>query len=51
MSKVRQQELMVVGGFYEISSGIVDFFHEVNSSRAAVFYSCFLGFELDRVVL
>jgi len=30
MGKVRQQELMVVGGFYEISSGIVDFFHEVS---------------------
>jgi len=35
MSKVRQQELMVVGGFYEISSGIVDFFHEVNSTNSA----------------
>jgi len=34
MSKVRQQELMVVGGFYEISSGIVDFFHEVNSTNS-----------------
>merc|ERR1712039_887043 len=30
MSKVRQQDLMVVGAFYEISSGIVDFFHEVS---------------------
>mmetsp|Transcript_83153 Transcript_83153/g.209606 ORF Transcript_83153/g.209606 Transcript_83153/m.209606 type:complete len:330 (+) Transcript_83153:99-1088(+) len=30
MGKVRQQELMVVGAFYEISSGIVDFFHEVS---------------------
>merc|ERR1712039_996646 len=30
MSKVRQQDLLVVGAFYEISSGIVDFFHEVS---------------------
>merc|ERR1711972_349675 len=30
MGKVRQQDLMVVGAFYEISSGIVDFFHEVS---------------------
>jgi len=29
MSKVRSGELLVVGAFYEISSGIVDFFHEV----------------------
>mmetsp|Transcript_17160 Transcript_17160/g.43670 ORF Transcript_17160/g.43670 Transcript_17160/m.43670 type:complete len:311 (+) Transcript_17160:76-1008(+) len=28
MRRVRQQELMVVGAFYEISSGIVDFYHE-----------------------
>jgi len=30
MTKVREQELMIVGAFYEISSGIVDFFHEVS---------------------
>jgi carbonic anhydrase len=33
MSKVRQQDLMVVGAFYEISSGIVDFFHEVSGPQ------------------
>mmetsp|Transcript_88591 Transcript_88591/g.255543 ORF Transcript_88591/g.255543 Transcript_88591/m.255543 type:complete len:341 (+) Transcript_88591:76-1098(+) len=31
MKKVRQGELLIVGGFYEISSGIVDFFHEVSA--------------------
>uniref|UniRef100_A0A7S2PWV4 Carbonic anhydrase n=1 Tax=Zooxanthella nutricula TaxID=1333877 RepID=A0A7S2PWV4_9DINO len=30
ISKVRRQELLIVGAFYEISSGIVDFFHEVS---------------------
>jgi carbonic anhydrase len=30
MSKVRSGELIVVGAFYEISSGIVDFFYEVS---------------------
>lgn len=30
MGKVRSGELLVVGAFYEISSGIVDFFHEVS---------------------
>eukprot|EP00429_Kryptoperidinium_foliaceum_P072576 CAMPEP_0176072354 /NCGR_PEP_ID=MMETSP0120_2-20121206/36145_1 /TAXON_ID=160619 /ORGANISM="Kryptoperidinium foliaceum, Strain CCMP 1326" /LENGTH=322 /DNA_ID=CAMNT_0017406023 /DNA_START=14 /DNA_END=982 /DNA_ORIENTATION=- len=30
MTKVRNQELLIVGAFYEISSGIVDFFHEVS---------------------
>jgi len=29
MGAVRRQELIVIGAFYEISSGIVDFFHEV----------------------
>jgi len=29
MEKVRSGELMIVGAFYEISSGIVDFFNEV----------------------
>lgn len=27
---VNQNELLIVGAFYEISSGIVDFFHEVS---------------------
>jgi len=35
MSKVRQQDVMVVGAFYEISSGIVDFFHEVSGPAPA----------------
>mmetsp|Transcript_133457 Transcript_133457/g.345488 ORF Transcript_133457/g.345488 Transcript_133457/m.345488 type:complete len:326 (-) Transcript_133457:255-1232(-) len=35
MSKVRQQELMVIGAFYEISSGIVDFFHEFSGPAPA----------------
>lgn len=30
MSKVGSGELLIVGAFYEISSGIVDFFHEVS---------------------
>jgi len=30
MDKVRSGELIIVGAFYEISSGIVDFFHEVS---------------------
>jgi len=30
MSQVRSGELMMLGAFYEISSGIVDFFHEVS---------------------
>jgi carbonic anhydrase len=33
MSKIRNGELIVVGGFYEISSGIVDFFYEVSESE------------------
>jgi len=32
MKKVNAKELLIVGGFYEISSGIVDFFFEVSSS-------------------
>merc|ERR1719352_614981 len=31
IGKVNQQELIVVGAFYEISSGIVDFFYEVSN--------------------
>eukprot|EP00428_Durinskia_dybowskii_P028812 CAMPEP_0170250952 /NCGR_PEP_ID=MMETSP0116_2-20130129/25301_1 /TAXON_ID=400756 /ORGANISM="Durinskia baltica, Strain CSIRO CS-38" /LENGTH=412 /DNA_ID=CAMNT_0010501905 /DNA_START=69 /DNA_END=1308 /DNA_ORIENTATION=+ len=31
MKRVREGELLIVGGFYEISSGIVDFFHEVSA--------------------
>merc|ERR1712045_1098633 len=30
MGKVSSGELMMLGAFYEISSGIVDFFHEVS---------------------
>ena len=30
MSKVYSKELIVVGAFYEISSGIVDFFDEIS---------------------
>merc|ERR1712061_719305 len=30
MAKVRSKELIILGAFYEISSGIVDFFHEVS---------------------
>jgi len=30
MEKVHAKELIIVGAFYEISSGIVDFFHEVS---------------------
>jgi len=30
MSKVRSGDILVIGAFYEISSGIVDFFHEVS---------------------
>jgi len=30
MGAVDREELVIVGGFYEISSGIVDFFHEVS---------------------
>merc|ERR1719336_204004 len=30
MEKVRKGELIILGAFYEISSGIVDFFHEVS---------------------
>eukprot|EP00658_Telonema_sp_P-2_P000574 TRINITY_DN10220_c0_g2_i1.p1 TRINITY_DN10220_c0_g2~~TRINITY_DN10220_c0_g2_i1.p1 ORF type:complete len:308 (+),score=70.50 TRINITY_DN10220_c0_g2_i1:248-1171(+) len=33
MSKVRSKELIVLGAFYEISSGIVDFFHKVSGSE------------------
>jgi hypothetical protein len=35
MSKVSSEELILVGAFYEISSGIVDFFLEVTESKAA----------------
>merc|ERR1712217_62618 len=35
MQKVRNKELLIVGGFYEISSGIVDFFHEVAEDTAS----------------
>merc|ERR1711972_1055011 len=35
MKKVNQKELMVVGGFYEISSGIVDFFLEITNLNDA----------------
>merc|ERR1719229_762588 len=34
MQKVKNGELIIVGAFYEISSGIVDFFHEVNAQNA-----------------
>lgn len=34
MMKVKSGELIIVGAFYEISSGIVDFFHEVNQDTA-----------------
>merc|ERR1712038_1712445 len=30
LAKVRSKELIILGAFYEISSGIVDFFHEVS---------------------
>jgi len=33
MGKVRSGELMMLGAFYELSSGIVDFFHEVSSQE------------------
>jgi len=33
MAKVNSKELLMVGGFYEISSGIVDFFSEVAASQ------------------
>jgi len=33
MEKVNNEELIVVGAFYEISSGIVDFFYEVSSKH------------------
>ena len=33
MKKVDAKELLIVGGFYEISSGIVDFFFEVAGSE------------------
>jgi carbonic anhydrase len=35
MSKVRSEDLVVVGAFYEISSGIVDFFDEISSDDLA----------------
>jgi len=34
MAKVQSQELLVIGGFYEISSGIVDFFSEISPPDA-----------------
>jgi len=34
MQKVKKGELIIVGAFYEISSGIVDFFHEVDAIAA-----------------
>merc|ERR1719281_1378979 len=36
MSKVRSNELLLAGAFYEISSGIVDFFCEVNSKAPSL---------------
>merc|ERR1712045_172591 len=36
MSKVRGGQLMMLGAFYEISSGIVDFFHEVSGKDAGL---------------
>lgn len=36
MSKVYADELIVVGGFYEISSGLVDFVLEVNSKARSI---------------
>lgn len=33
MGKVRSGELMMLGAFYELSSGIVDFFHEVSGQE------------------
>merc|ERR1719379_633719 len=36
MSKVYADELIVVGGFYEISSGLVDFVLEVNSKAPSI---------------
>jgi carbonic anhydrase len=36
MAAVRQKELIVVGAFYEISSGIVDFFLEVTETQGPV---------------
>jgi len=33
ISKVRANELLCVGAFYEISSGIVDFFSEITVSK------------------
>jgi len=35
MAKVGSGELMMLGAFYEMSSGIVDFFHEVSGQEAA----------------
>merc|ERR1712226_1660177 len=35
MQKVREKELIVVGGFYEISSGIIDFFLEITEASDA----------------
>jgi len=35
MKLVDKQELLIVGAFYEISSGIVDFFHEVSNLEDA----------------
>jgi carbonic anhydrase len=37
MKKVVDKELLIVGAFYEISSGIVDFFFEVSSSQDLAF--------------
>lgn len=33
MKKVQSEELIMLGAFYEISSGIVDFFHEVSGQE------------------
>merc|ERR1712217_266168 len=33
MAKVNAKELIVVGGFYEISSGIVDFFLQITEAK------------------
>jgi len=35
MAKVKRKELLVAGAFYEISSGIVDFFLEITEPKHA----------------
>eukprot|EP00929_Paragymnodinium_shiwhaense_P073604 TRINITY_DN3757_c1_g1_i1.p1 TRINITY_DN3757_c1_g1~~TRINITY_DN3757_c1_g1_i1.p1 ORF type:complete len:314 (+),score=41.16 TRINITY_DN3757_c1_g1_i1:61-1002(+) len=36
MGKISSGDLIVVGGFYEMSSGIVDFFSEINASTTQI---------------